>query len=248
MADTQDPRNTGINWLLGGVYGDDGNWEKFDNNNSMLNNAAQNEPVNDNLLSSRQGINNTALDANQYSDEQRNAIEDTGQLPFDSQNFDVTDKDQVLNLQKRLFPDDPSQWDSMFGPKTEEAYRGMVNTQRTDSGQDPYVYNDDSMSSLAMDNQAPQELSQGAAYQPYAPKNPFTGEPMGWGGSQGQQTYQANQAKRDEIAANQEASLQAQHGRKLNRARDRHSEGKRVWNRKMRDIVNEEDATQTSQY
>jgi hypothetical protein len=59
---------------------------------------------------------------------------------FDSANFNVQDKNQVLNLQKRLFPDDPDQWDGIFGPKTEQAYRGMVNQQRTAAGQDPYTY------------------------------------------------------------------------------------------------------------
>jgi hypothetical protein len=59
---------------------------------------------------------------------------------FDSANFNVEDKEQVLNLQKQLFPDDPSQWDGIFGKNTEGAYRTMVNQQRTDAGQDPYTY------------------------------------------------------------------------------------------------------------
>jgi len=59
---------------------------------------------------------------------------------FDSANFNVEDKEQVMGLQKRLFPDDPSQWDGMFGPKTQGAYRNMVNQQRTGAGQDPYTY------------------------------------------------------------------------------------------------------------
>ena len=63
---------------------------------------------------------------------------DTG--AFDSANFDVQDKNQVMELQKQLFPDDPSQWDGMFGPNTQGAYRNMVNQQRTAGGQDAYTY------------------------------------------------------------------------------------------------------------
>tara|TARA_R110000824_G_scaffold158439_9_gene332296 strand:- start:454 stop:1191 length:738 start_codon:yes stop_codon:yes gene_type:complete len=59
---------------------------------------------------------------------------------FDSANFNVEDKEQVMGLQKQLFPDDPSQWDGMFGPKTQGAYRNMVNQQRTAGGQDAYTY------------------------------------------------------------------------------------------------------------
>ena len=59
---------------------------------------------------------------------------------FDSANFNVQDKNQVMELQKQLFPDDPSQWDGVFGPNTEGAYRNMVNQQRTGAGQDPYTY------------------------------------------------------------------------------------------------------------
>ena len=72
-----------------------------------------------------------------YGDQDDNQVA-TG--AFDSSNFNVQDKNQVLNLQKQLFPDDPDQWDGMFGPKTEQAYRGMVNQQRTAAGQDPYAY------------------------------------------------------------------------------------------------------------
>lgn len=59
---------------------------------------------------------------------------------FDSANFNVQDKNQVMELQKQLFPDDPSQWDGVFGPNTQGAYRTMVNQQRTGAGQDPYTY------------------------------------------------------------------------------------------------------------
>jgi|10_taG_2_1085330.scaffolds.fasta_scaffold44962_2 hypothetical protein len=59
---------------------------------------------------------------------------------FDSANFNVQDKNQVMELQKQLFPDDPSQWDGVFGPNTQGAYRTMVNQQRTDAGQDAYTY------------------------------------------------------------------------------------------------------------
>ena len=123
-----------------------------------------------------------------------------GMDDFDSANFNVQDPEQVLQLQKRLGLKE----DGIFGPKTEAAYRGLVNQQRADQGQDAYIYPEDSMASMAVESEEPS-----------------------WA---------------DRRAQNK----QDRYNRRLNRARDRHAEGKRVWNKGFRNIVNEEDATQSS--
>jgi hypothetical protein len=46
----------------------------------------------------------------------QSSIGDTSQL-------DPSSHSDVLALQQQLFPDDQSQWDGQFGPKTEEAYQ-----------------------------------------------------------------------------------------------------------------------------
>ena len=60
----------------------------------------------------------------------------------DISSFDVNNKFDVMALQRQLFPNDESQWDGKFGPKTEEAYRTMLNSQRVNKGLDSYMYDE----------------------------------------------------------------------------------------------------------
>ena len=122
---------------------------------------------------------------------------------FDSANFNVQDPEQVLQLQRRLGLKE----DGIFGPKTEEAYRGLVNDQRANLGQDPYIHEDASMAGVATDNAEPQ-----------------------------------GQTWKEKMAQNR----QNRYNNRLNTARDRHAAGKRVWNKGFRDIINEEEETQSS--
>ena len=64
-----------------------------------------------------------------------------GDLGFNSGNFDVTDPSQVKQLQGFLQEQGlyGGKIDSMFGPKSEEAYRNYINTQRVTNDQDAYV-------------------------------------------------------------------------------------------------------------
>ena len=57
---------------------------------------------------------------------------------FSTEDFDPSDHNQVLALQKSLGLKE----DAIFGPKTEEAYRSMVNTRRENQGLDAYTYDD----------------------------------------------------------------------------------------------------------
>ena len=57
---------------------------------------------------------------------------------FGSADFDVTDQNEVLKLQQSLGLKE----DGMFGPKTEAAYRNMVNERRSSEGKDIYNYED----------------------------------------------------------------------------------------------------------
>lgn len=59
---------------------------------------------------------------------------------FDASQFDVNNKADVIAIQKQLFPDNPEEWDGMFGPKTESAFRQANNQNRLDSGQEAYQY------------------------------------------------------------------------------------------------------------
>ena len=64
-----------------------------------------------------------------------------GNLGFNSANFDVTDPSQVGQLQSFLQEQGlySGEIDSMFGPKSEEAYRNYINTQRVANNQDAYI-------------------------------------------------------------------------------------------------------------
>tara|TARA_Y100000593_G_scaffold3386_1_gene6596 strand:- start:110 stop:640 length:531 start_codon:yes stop_codon:yes gene_type:complete len=57
---------------------------------------------------------------------------------FGTADFDVTDHNEVLKLQKSLGLKE----DGIFGPKTEAAYRNMVNERRAAQGKDVYHYDD----------------------------------------------------------------------------------------------------------
>ena len=64
---------------------------------------------------------------------------------FDTSKFDVTNKAEVLALQKQLFPNQfneagEDQWDGVFGDNTLAAYQNMVNQNRVNSGQEAYQY------------------------------------------------------------------------------------------------------------
>ena len=142
-----------------------------------------------------------------------------------SANFNVSDPNQVLALQKQLFPDDESQWDGIFGPKTEGAYRSMVNADRTEQGLDPYVYEDESLTSLAMDNNEPDPRYPGS---PSSGFSPWTQE------NTGMSPYEKNQAKRDEIKAKQAEMLASRDARGFDKAKKRRASGKMVWNKKYR--------------
>ena len=89
------------------------------------------------------------------------------------------------------------------------------------------------------------ETSEPSWYDRYGPKNPMTGEPLvGTGGD----VYSKNQERRDAHAAASAERAQNSFDNRLNRARDRRAAGKKVWNRNMRNIIDEEEATQTSSY
>ena len=117
--------NSVKNWWNQGIGVHD-NWSNENNPGKTYNN--QGDLVDAGTTSINENINDT----------NKGLIQATG--AFDSANFNVEDKNQVMNLQKQLFPDDANEWDGVFGPKTEEAYRGMVNEQRVGAGQDPYTY------------------------------------------------------------------------------------------------------------
>jgi hypothetical protein len=55
---------------------------------------------------------------------------------FSTQNFDASDRNQVLALQKSL----GLKQDGYFGPVTQQAYRDMVNKRRVSEGKDAYTY------------------------------------------------------------------------------------------------------------
>ena len=55
---------------------------------------------------------------------------------FDTQNFNASDRNQVLALQKSL----GLKQDGYFGPVTQQAYRDMVNKRRVSEGKDAYTY------------------------------------------------------------------------------------------------------------
>jgi hypothetical protein len=59
---------------------------------------------------------------------------------FNPANFDVTNVDQVKNLQQILINEgfDIGGADGMFGPKTENAYRTFMNERRAATGRDEY--------------------------------------------------------------------------------------------------------------
>ena len=65
-----------------------------------------------------------------------------GGRQFSSQDFDVTDKAQVENLQQILLNEgyNIGGADGMFGPKTEAAYRDFINKGRMAEGADAYSY------------------------------------------------------------------------------------------------------------
>ena len=46
----------------------------------------------------------------------------------DTSKLDPSSHEDTLALQRKLFPDDPSQWDGVFGPNTEAAYREYMGT------------------------------------------------------------------------------------------------------------------------
>ena len=78
----------------------------------------------------------------------------------ETKTFDPSDKDQVGQMQSFLneqgFTDaegNKLETDSMFGPKTEHAYRNYVNKTRTDQGLDPYTW--DAPDQAAQVNQGP---------------------------------------------------------------------------------------------
>ena len=68
----------------------------------------------------------------QYDDMKSTAIQDM----MDSYNFDPSDMEQVLAMQKQLGVKE----DGIFGPESEDAYRKMVGSQREAAGQDAYSY------------------------------------------------------------------------------------------------------------
>ena len=59
-----------------------------------------------------------------------------GSQEIDTSNIDFGDKNQVMNIQKAL----GVTADGQFGPKTEEAYRGYINSKRESEGKDAYGY------------------------------------------------------------------------------------------------------------
>ena len=61
---------------------------------------------------------------------------------YDMSKFNVQDPNDVLALQKMLFPDDPTQWDAMYGDDTMNAHRAHVNKIRQMQGKDAYTWND----------------------------------------------------------------------------------------------------------
>ena len=61
----------------------------------------------------------------------------------DTAKFDVSNEFDVIKAQKMLFPNNPEEWDGMFGPKTAKAWQNHVNANRTSSGQTPYTYGND---------------------------------------------------------------------------------------------------------
>tara|TARA_R100000655_G_scaffold44998_1_gene81831 strand:+ start:825 stop:1580 length:756 start_codon:yes stop_codon:yes gene_type:complete len=66
--------------------------------------------------------------------------QDDGSGLGDLSQFNVQNKHDVLSMQKKLFPNDPSQWDGMFGPNTEKAYRNQINAYRQGQGLMGYNY------------------------------------------------------------------------------------------------------------
>ena len=62
----------------------------------------------------------------------------------DTSQFDPSNKFDVMEMQKKLFPDDSSQWDGIFVKNTEAAYRGAGNENRQNQGLMGYVYNNGS--------------------------------------------------------------------------------------------------------
>tara|TARA_R100001594_G_scaffold23882_1_gene46683 strand:- start:156 stop:776 length:621 start_codon:yes stop_codon:yes gene_type:complete len=63
---------------------------------------------------------------------------------FDTRNFDASDRNQVLALQKSL----GLKQDGYFGPVTQQAYRDAVNKRRVSEGKDAYTYgNENAMQS-----------------------------------------------------------------------------------------------------
>ena len=205
-------------------YSEDGTWQG--NINPVTNAYANNESDGSILAGTKNESNPGVSDV-------------TG---FDSANFNVQDTNQVLELQKMLGLKE----DGIFGPETEKAYRNMVNQQRTAAGQDAYIYGNDNMASLAMENNEEPVQEEQSWYQKYGPKNPMTGEPILSGTGGGQTAFERNQAKRDEMEAKRQAMLADRYDSNYTRARDRYDAGKKVWNKKMRDIIAEEEANQNT--
>ncbi len=70
----------------------------------------------------------------------------------DISQFDPSNKFDVMEMQKKLFPEDERKWDGIFGKNTEAAYRRAVNASRENQGLMGYVYGNMPQSNPAVSN------------------------------------------------------------------------------------------------
>ena len=144
----------------------------------------------------------------------------------DLTDFDMNNPNEVKALQRRLGVKD----DGIFGPITEKAYRTAVNKERTAGGQDPYVYQDDSLASMAMNN----EQQPGAPAEELGETVPTKRELRIMDRQMNRRQRQADRKER------QRARKEARYDRRFSRAEERALDDKHVWNKNFRNILNDQ--------
>ena len=86
---------------------------------------------------------------------------------FDSASFDVSDTDQVKNVQQILINEgyDIGGADGMFGPKSEAAYRDWINKTRGQLGGEEYTHADSAGGEVVRPEQSTRDMSGRPSYQ-----------------------------------------------------------------------------------